>query len=295
MLIIQKYTKELETMAKRKTKNRNKVNFSNPKVAKICTFLQLGENKITKQEILTLGNKDIFYQLKNSGYIQQSSKGEFKGTSKLHTYVKKTDGRHFSSSASSSHSKAVRDSLSLLPSSVLERKSYSSSADIERHFEKKVKPTQQYKEELYRMKQELKEELRQIEDAYAQTRTEQLSDYDRYCAKMEYLHDKDSVTSRREWLEDKTYLIPDYQISLTQDELSQYIDNLSDYRDNLDADSKAHSLYTESIEKLQVLSSAAEGEITISIEVITDSYGQRELQLHQNFEQLSQTPQIYLM
>jgi len=282
-------------MAKRKTKNRNKVNFSNPKVAKICTFLQLGENKITKQEILTLGNKDIFYQLKNSGYIQQSSKGEFKGTSKLHTYVKKTDGRHFSSSASSSHSKAVRDSLSLLPSSVLERKSYSSSADIERHFEKKVKPTQQYKEELYRMKQELKEELRQIEDAYAQTRTEQLSDYDRYCAKMEYLHDKDSVTSRREWLEDKTYLIPDYQISLTQDELSQYIDNLSDYRDNLDADSKAHSLYTESIEKLQVLSSAAEGEITISIEVITDSYGQRELQLHQNFEQLSQTPQIYLM
>lgn len=282
-------------MAKRKTKKRNKVNFSNPKVAKICTFLQLGENKITKQEILTLGNKDIFYQLKNSGYIQQSSKGEFKGTSKLHTYVKKTDGRHFSSSASSSHSKAIRDSLSLLPSSVLERKSYSSSADIERHFEKKVKPTQQYKEELYRMKQELKEELRQIEDAYAQTRTVQLSDYDKYCAKMEYLHDKDSVTSRREWLEDKTYLIPDYQITLTQDELSQYIDTLSDYRDCLDNDCKAYNLYSESIEKLQVLSSAAEGEITISVEVITDSYGQRELQLHQNFEQLSHTPQIYLM
>lgn len=283
-------------MAKRKTKtkSRNKVNFSNPKVQKIVSYLQLGENRISKSELLSLGNKDIFYQLKNSGYIQQSSKGEFKGTSKLHTYVKKTDGRHFSSSASSSHSKAVRDSLSLLPSSVLERKSYSSSADVERHFEKKVNPTQQYKEELYRMKQELKEELRQIEDAYAQTRTESQSDYDRYCSKMEYLHDRDYVTSRMEWLED-TYLIPDYQISLTQDELSQYIDNLSDYRDNLDTDSKAHSLYTESIEKLQVLSSAAEGEITISIEVITDSYGQRELQLHQNFEQLSHTPQIYLM
>lgn len=284
-------------MAKRKTKNksRNKVNFSNPKVAKICTFLQLGENKITKQEILTLGNKDIFYQLKNSGYIQQSSKGEFKGTSKLHTYVKKNDERYFSSSASSSHAKAVRDSLSLLPSSVLGRKSYSSSADIERYFEKKVIPTQQYKEELYRMKQELKEELRQIEDAYAQTRTEQLSDYDRYCSKIDYLHDRESTTSRLEWLNDKTYLVPDYQITLTQDELSQYIDNLSDYRDNLDTDSKAYSLYTESIEKLQVLSSAAEGEITISVEVITDSYGQRELQLHQNFEQLSHTPQIYLM
>ena len=178
---------------------------------------------------------------------------------------------------------------------MLERKSYSSSADVERYFEKKVKPTQQYKEELYRMKQELKEELRQIESAYQTSKTEQQSDYDRYCSKMEYLHDRESVTSRMEWLEDKTYLIPDYQITLTQDELSQYIDTLSDYRDRLDTDSTAHSLYTESIEKLQVLSSAAEGEITISVEVITDSYGQRELQLHQNFELLSHTPQIYLM
>ena len=282
-------------MAKRKNKSRDKVNFSNPKVQTIVSYLQLGENRISKQEILSISNKDIFYQLKNSGYIQQLSKGEFKGTSKLHTYVKKNDGRYFSSSASSSHAKAVRDSLSLLPSSVLGRKSYSSSADIERYFEKKVIPTQQYKEELYRMKQNYKEELRQIENSYAQSQTQQLSDYERYCSKMDYLYDRDSVTSRMEWLEDKTYLIPDYQISLTQDELSQYISNLLEYRDSLDTDSKAYSIYTESIEKLQVLSSAAEGEITISIEVITDSYGQRELQLHQNFEQLSHTPQIYLM
>lgn len=282
-------------MAKRKNKSRDKVNLSNPKVRKIVSYLELGENKISKQEILSLGNKDIFYQMKNSYLIQQCSHGEFKGTSKLHTYVKKTDGRHFSSSASSSHSKAVRDSLSLLPSSVLERKSYSSSADVERHFEKKVKPTQQYKEELYRIKQSYKDELKQIESAYASSQTEQRSDYDRYCSKMEYLHDRDSVTSQIQWLEDKTYLIPDYQITLTQDELSQYIVTLSDYRDCLDNDCKAYNLYSESIEKLQVLSSAAEGEITISVEVITDSYGQRELQLHQNFEQLSHTPQIYLM
>ena len=284
-------------MAKKKpkAKDRNKVNFSNPKVKKIVSYMELGENRITKQEILNLANKDIFYQLKNSGYIQQSSKGEFKGTSKLHTYVKRTDAKHFSSSGSSSHAKAVRDSLSLLPSSVLERKSYSSSTDVERYFEKKVKPTQEYKEELYRMKQELKEELRQIESAYQTSKTETQTDYDKYCSKMEYLHDKDSATSRIEWLEDKTYLIPDYQITLRQDELREYIDNLSDYRECFDTDSKAYSLYTESIEKLQVLSSAVEGEITISVEVITDSYGQRELQLHQNFELLSHTPQIYLM
>lgn len=283
-------------MAKRKSKNksRNKVNFSNPKVQTIISYLQLGENRISKQEILSIGNKDILYQLKNSGYLQQSSKGEFKATSKLHTYVKKTDGTHFSSSSSNSHSRAVRDSLSLLPSSVLERKSYSSSADAERYFEKKVKPTQQYKEELYRMKQELKEELMQIEDAYSQSRTKQQSDYDRYCSKMDFIHNKESVISRQEWLEEKTYLIPDYQITLTQDELSQYIYTLSDYRDCLDTDCKAYNLYSEAIEKLQNLS-CYEGEVTISIEVITDSYGQRELQLHQNYERLSNTTQIYLM
>lgn len=281
-------------MAKRKSKSRDKVNFSNPKVQTIVSYLQLGENRISKQEILSIGNKDIFYQLKNSGYIQQSSKGEFHGTSKLHSYVKRTDGTHFSSSASSSHSRAVRDSLSLLPSSVLTRRSYCSSTDTERYFEKNVIPTQQYKEELYRMKQNYKEELRQIESAYAQSQAEQQSDYERYCSKMDYLHDRDSVTSRMEWLEDKTYLIPDYQITLTQDELSRYIDTLSDYRDCLDSDCKAYSLYTENIEKLRTLSTH-EGEITISIEVITDSYGQRELQLHQNYERLSNIPQIYLM
>lgn len=282
-------------MAKRKNKSRDKVNFSNPKVKKIVSYLELGENRITKQEILNLGNKDVFYQLKNSGYIQQCSHGEFKGTSKLHSYIKKTDGRHFSSSASSSHAKSVRDSLSLLPSSVLERKSYSSSADAERYFEKKVKPTQQYKEELYRMKQELKEELRQIESAYQTSKTENQTDYERYCSKMDYLHDRDSVTSQIQWLEDKTYLIPDYQITLRQDELSQYIETLSDYRDTLDTESNAYSLYTESIEKLQVLSSAAEGEITISVEIVTSSYSTREYFLHQSYEILSHTPQIYLM
>ena len=283
-------------MAKRKSKNksRDKVNFSNPKVTKIVSYLQLGENRISKQEILSIGNKDIFYQLKNSGYIQQSSKAEFKATSKLHSYVKRADGTHFSSSSSNSHARAVRDSLSLLPSSVLARRSYRSSTDTERYFEKNIKPTQHYKEELYRMKQELKEELRQIEDAYTQSRTEQLSDYERYCSKMDYIHDKESIISRQEWLEDKTYLIPDYQVTLTQDELSQYIDTMSDYRDCLDSNSKAYSIYSESIEKLQELSTH-EGEVTISIEVITDTYGQKQLELHSNFERLSQIPQIYLM
>lgn len=283
-------------MAKRKTKNksRDKVNFSNPKVQTIVSYLHLGENRISKSEIMTLGNKDVFYALKNSGYIKQLSKDEFHGTSKLHSYVKRTDGTHFSSSASSSHSRAVRDSLSLLPSSVLARRSYRSSTDTERYFEKNVMPTQQYKEELYRMKQDYKEELRNIESAYADTQSEQQSDYEKFCSRMDYIHDREAVTSRMEWLEDKTYLIPDYQITLTQDELSQYINNLSDYRDSLDMDSKSYSFYSESIEKLQGLS-AVEGEITISVEVITDSYGQREFQLHQNFEQLSHTPQIYLM
>lgn len=283
-------------MAKRKTKNksRDKVNFSNPKVQTIVSYLHLGENRISKSEIMTLGNKDVFYALKNSGYIKQLSKDEFHGTSKLHSYVKRTDGTHFSSSASSSHSRAVRDSLSLLPSSVLARRSYRSSTDTERYFEKNVMPTQQYKEELYRMKQDYKEELRNIESAYADTQSEQQSDYEKFCSRMDYIHDREAVTSRMEWLEDKTYLIPDYQITLTQDELSQYINNLSDYRDSLDMDSKSYSFYSESIEKLQGLS-AVEGEITISVEVITDSYGQREFQLHQNFEHLSHTPQIYLM
>ena len=279
-------------MAKKKKKDRNKVNWNNPKTQTVVSYIQLGENRISKAEIMSLANKDIFYQLMNTGYIKETSKGLFIGTDKLHNHVKKQDGTHFSSSASQEHSQKLRDSLSLLPQSVLERKSFKTSYDIERQFNRTVLKSQEYKETLNMMKQNTRSCLATLESSFEKSLQRCNSDYERYNLKLSYLKEKEMYQSQLCYLSDKSYLIPDYQVSLTEAERAEYIQNLEAYRDTLSEHSKAYDIYTESIEKLKSLPAGA---ITLSCEVITNCYGNREMFLHEQFELFSGTPQIFLM
>lgn len=279
-------------MAKKKNRDRNKVNWNNPKTQTVISFIQLGENRITKAEIMSLANKDIFYQLKNTGYIKETSKGMFIGTDKLHNHIKKQVGTHFSSSASQEHSQKLRDSLSLLPKSVLERKAFKTSYDIEKQFNRTVLKSQEYKESLNMMKQNTRSCLATLEASYDKVLQRCNSDYERYNLRLSYLKEREMYQSHLGYLSDKPYLIPDYQVSLTAEEREQYIQNLVEYRDTLIDNSRAYDIYTESIDKLKSLPAGA---ITLSCEVITNCYGNREMFLHEQFELFSGTPQIFLM
>lgn len=279
-------------MAKKQKKDRNKVNWNNPKTQTVVSYIQLGENRISKAEILSLANKDIFYQLKNTGYIKETSKGLFIGTDKLHNHVKKQDGTHFSSSASQEHSQKLRDSLSLLPQSVIERKAFKTSYDIEKQFNRTVLKSQEYKETLNMMKQNTRSCLATLESSFEKALQRCNSDYERYNLKLSYLKEREMYQSQLGYLSDKPYLIPDYQVSLTEAERAEYIQNLEAYRDTLSEHSKAYDIYIESIDKLK---SQPAGAITLSCEVITNCYGNREMFLHEQFELFSGTPQIFLM
>lgn len=279
-------------MAKKQKKDRNKVNWNNPKTQTVVSYIQLGENRISKAEVMSLANKDIFYQLKNTGYIKETSKGLFIGTDKLHNHVKKQDGTHFSSSASQEHSQKLRDSLSLLPQSVLERKSFKTSYDIERQFNRTVLKSQEYKETLNMMKQNTRSCFATLESSFEKALQRCNSDYERYNLKLSYLKEREMYQSQLRYLSDKPYLIPDYQVSLTESERTEYIQNLEAYRDTLSEHSKAYDFYIESIDKLKKLPAGA---ITLSCEVITNCYGNREVFLHEQFELFSGTPQIFLM
>ena len=285
----------MRTMAKRKnTKSQNndryKVNFNSEKTKSIITTLMIAEDRITRDEIISIGNKDIYYKLSKSGYITESSKDIYKGTQKLKNYVKQKDGKSFSSSGSASHSQAVRNTLKFVPSSVLSRKSFNTGTDIEKDF-KKIQQSERYKENLEKIKDDLQQEWYQIEKAYQESLQYSRDEIDRYMSKMQYLQDRDRVSARQSWLEQEP-LTPDYQLTFREDELNSYIENLKSYRDSLDEDSKAYSIYSQSIEKLENLT--FNGEITINIEVITDSYQNREIFLHEVYEQTTSQPQIFL-
>lgn len=273
--------------------SRNNVNFSNPKVQTILTYIQLGENRISKNEIFEIGTKDIFYQLRQNNLIKEQGKGNYVGTSKLHNYISKRDGTHFASSGSSRHSAKVRESLSFIPKSVLQRRSYKSSYDVERDFAKTTLGTRQYERDLEELKQNYRNRLDDLERGHIERLKASYSSSKRYLEDLDYIKAKSAYLSRIDLLEEKAYLVPDYQITLTRDELETYISNLESYLEELQTDIPRYDLYSDSISKLRGLDRDQE-EYTINIEITTNSYKEREMELHRNFEVLSHTTQIFL-
>ena len=283
----------MKAKSSKKNSNRNRVNFQNPKTKMIVAHMMLGENRITKQEIMQIGNKDIFYQLLHSNYIVEKEKGQYVGTQKLHDYAKRTESKSFSSSSSFEHSQALRTSLSLLPKEVLLNGHYRSSTDIERTF-KRAEKSQEYRERLGILRNQLDAALVKSENSLNAKVSNSNSEEEILRAKLQYQGQMADIESQKQWLSEQTYLVPDYEVSLTPTELEQYISNLTDYRNALDESSKAYYIYSESIEKLKQIPTD-QAEITLSIEIITSAYGNREISLHKNFEVLSQTNQIFLM
>lgn len=267
-------------MAKKSSSKRNTVNFQNKKVQSIISYLQIAENRISKEEILQLANKDIFYQLKNSGFIKETSKGNFQGTPKLHKEIKASTGKHFSTSASMEHSSAIRNSLKYIPSAVLDRKSFNTSHDIEKQFNR-YKQSQEYKDsysQLLQEKIEIQETIKQNEG---------------FIPQIDYINASESIAATIELFEQgKPYLIPDYEITLTGEELIAYINNLEEAQSSYDDSTHQYQYLSDALHKLKSLDVTSE--VTISIEIITDSYANREIEMHRTYEQLSNSTQIML-
>lgn len=275
-----------------KTK-RNKLNLAtNKKAQAVVSHICLGEGRITRTEIMELSNKDILYSLKNEGYIKETSKGVYAATKKLRTYVTNTDGFRFASSGSEAHAKALRESLSLLPQSVIASKNYKTSTDVELSFKRNVCSKPVYQERLQKMISQKREDLSQIEERYHKGNISKDA-VSRYSNRIDYMNHRDKTLSSLRLLEsDKPYLVPDYQVTLNQEELSRYIDNLTEKRDSFSSDSRNYEFYTQSIQTLSSL--VGQGDVVIQIEVVTSHYGSREIELHKNFERLTDTPLIFV-
>lgn len=284
-------------MAKKHKSKRNKVNWHNPKVKTVVNYLALGENRIEKSDILSLSNKDIFYQLKNSGYIRETTKDMYIGTPKLLRQIKNSNGTLFSSSSSMEHSRALRNSLFLLPKGVIEQQHFHTAPEIEKRFNRTIKDKPLYKEELSSMIHDCRNQLSNLHKAHSDFYSAPHSAIDSFNETVSYSKQCEELYQSLHILENKPYLIPDYQVSLTKEELSEYITNLDRYTRSLEGQSKQMEVYSDSIAKLTELynQSGAQDTVTFNIEIITDSYGNRELTKHKNFEHFSGTPQIFLM
>lgn len=268
---------------------RYEVNFQNPKVKKIISHLELAENRISKQQFDFLGTKDIYYQLLHGGYIKKQG-NLIVGTNKLHKYVANHYSTHFSSSCSSEHAMGISKVLNLVPESTLLRRSYSTSSDIEKSFKRYVKGKEGHAK-LDALKTNLQTSLAQIDKNHRDYCKITRTDTEAFNETLHYKKEREQCLSHLELFKDAPYLIPDMQLRFTPDEYHTFYNELREYTSLLSGNDR--DIYDKALTRLESLDVPNEG-ITINIEIITNSYMERELYRHKVFEQLSGVPQIYL-
>lgn len=280
------------TKANQKKKARQ-INFNNPKTMNIIRYMQLSENRLSRQNLLTIGNKDILYQLKNGGYIKESPSGIFQGTSKLHTYMKRLDGSTFSKSNSPEHSAKILNSARLLPKQVISDGRFQTGTDLQIRYQK-TKKQKEYKEGLRKEREALQRRLNELTFLHRDFQRSEKPTADKLQETFNFRSAKEALERSMSLLKENQFSPPDYSVELTKPESEAYLENLSIYRDNLDKHSKEYSLYTEAIEKLSCIITQSDGSFTVGIEIITNSYGSLDMEKHFLYERLTHQHVIYL-
>lgn len=117
-----------------KSNSRYKVNFKNNRVQTVINYLQLAENKMSREDFIKLGTRDIFYQFKKSHYIQESSKGIFQATKKLRDRIEKQTGSQFGKGSSVQHSKKILEVSKCIPKEIITNRDFKTGTEIEKRF-----------------------------------------------------------------------------------------------------------------------------------------------------------------
>lgn len=270
---------------------RYKVNFTNAKVKNVISRMEICEGRLSKEAFLKASNKDIYYQMLHSGYIKQKG-GTIVATSKLRAHVADTNGTHFSSSCSIEHSANVENVLSLLPTSVLDRRAYTTQSDLEIRYKRDFRNNPSYGARLGEMKSRYEEALDSLKKEHLAFKPS--SGTEKMQEALHYKNELHTLESRLAILENEPCLIPDFQVRLTSDELSLFMENLISHRDRLTEEEEIER-YTQAVEALRSLQSEqGEGEVTLCIEVVTTHYMQREIFKHQNYAQITGQPLIMI-
>lgn len=272
------------------SKNRYDVNFKNPKVLKVISYLELAENRISKPQFDSIANKDIYYKLLHNGFIKKQG-SLIVGTDKLRKYVKAHYSSSFSSSCSQEHALQISKVLNLVPESVLLRRSYSTSGDIEKSFKRFI-ITNEGQAKLRELENSLRTHLANVNMAHSDFFKSPHTDTEIFLQKLHYKKEREKCLSHLELFKDTPYLTPDMQLRFTKDEYLSFCQELKNYSYSLSGNEK--EVCKNAISKLESLQ-VGSGGITINVEIVTNTYMEREYFRHMTFEQLSNVPQIYLM
>lgn len=286
-----------EMKAKSKSKNKSQsLNLRNPKQVNVINSFAISEGRLSKEDIYSIGNKDIFYRMKNGGFIKETVKGSgvFKATSKLKGLVSKTEGISFGNGCSNKHSKAITRATQYLPKEIVTQGRFKSGQSLKSEMDS-FRQTGKYHRKVEHIKQSISERRNSAKQQYQAKVNSGISRSEQYQAKLDYRNEMKQIDIQSEIINSANpVFIPDFMIQATRDEAQEILENLQARYDEAE-DGRERSFLCDDIDKMKaMIDTATTDTIDIYVEIVTDSYGNAKLERHRNYETITDRPVIYL-
>lgn len=278
-----------------KSNDRYKVNFNNSKTIQVINYLQLAENRLSREEILSIGNKDILYKLKNSGYIKETSKGNFQGTKKLRTEISKRTGNQFGKGSSSQHSQKLLSVAKCIPSQVIENRGFKTGIELEKQFNQ-FKTTQEYTERTKQARQEQISKIESLNQYHTSVQTSiSITEREKLQENINYLQSYAILERNLNIIVEERYSVPDFSITCTKEQSLEFLNSLNRTQNNTGSGSYS-SIYHKgaSVQMKQIIEETTTDTITWTIEIVTNNYGAEDLERHYMYDRITSTHTIYI-
>ena len=281
--------------AKGKSDSYRPTNFStkNTSLLKVGYGSMLADGKLSRDNIIEMGSKTLFGQLKNDGFIKETSeKGVFKTTDKFQKQFSSLIGesKNFGGSTSGEvHQRLVSDIVSKIPESALLRNDFKNGNQLSTE-NRQNKKTPEFQSKLNELKQDVYAQQRANEQSRIDA--ERLSGTQKVQALINYQDKKSELEMREKVLNDNKRGIsaPDFQFTLTKSEVNEFIDNLRELEQREEYYSQKEQ-WEESIARLQqyVMEQTTET-VEIYTEVIDSNYRTRDILSKEYYSQVYNTP-----
>lgn len=277
-----------------------KLNWNNKTLEKVARYFLYSEGRLSKDQIIEIGNQTLFHKLKSGGYIEEvknTDKGVFKTTEKLRNqYKTNIDAKaRFSGSGSTEHSKGVYNIVKILPHSIIMDGKIQTEEDLKDEF-KKLKKKKEFKASVASYREKLNTDKINLIDKYKKE-LQNTPKNRQALLKAHYIKEIEKIDYRLKVLDDKKRGVShsDFRVIATKEQAEEILRNLQEERDRFE-DIYYINQFDKAIDKLQNIIIKAEPtqEIRINFEVITKNYEARDIIAKENYEVITGQEMIFL-
>lgn len=264
------------------------LNLGNPTQVGIIKLFSLTEGRMTKADIIAHSNKAIFYRMKNGRYITECPKGSgnYKATVKLKKLTMNSYDKAYNNGCSNKHSKILLKASGYIPQSVIAESRFKGQNEIKSDAVKYM-ATDSYKSKVNDIKQSLSQSANSLKD--------RLDHPSSYQDTIDTRRELETTLLREEIINSSIpFYTPDIMVTVTRDEAYAMQNYFSDAAQSSPGNESQY-MEQNSARLQDLLKSNVSNSLVLGIEAVTNTYGEREIIMHENYQELFGIPTLYIL